>query len=116
MASVSAGDIYLVRVRYQEDTTKWKSRPIVILSVSEDAIVALAASFTSVGPKTPPEYYDGYKFPVAHWSHANLNKPSWIKTHPGNLLDLNTADLAEPVGSLHPHDLVGLLDFLAEQE
>jgi hypothetical protein len=116
VASVSVGDIYLDRVRYQEDATKWKSRPIVILSVSEDVVVAVAASFTSVGSKVPPEYYDGYKFPVAHWSHANLNKPSWIKTYPGNLLELNTTDLAMPVGSLHPDDLVGLLDFLAEQE
>lgn len=114
MASVSVGDIYLVRVRYQEDAKMWKSRPIVILSVSED--VAVVASFTSVGPKTPPEYYDGYKFPVAHWSDANLNKPSWIKTHPGNLLKLNTADLTIPVGSLHSDDLVGLLNFLAEQD
>lgn len=82
MASVSVGDIYLDRVRYQEDATKWKSRPIVILSVSEDVVVAVATSFTSVGPKMPPEYYDAYKFRVAHWSHANLNKPSGLRRIP----------------------------------
>jgi len=116
VASVSIGEIYRERVRYQEDSTKWKSRPVVIVSVSRDVVLAVAASFTSIGPKNPPNYYDSFKFKVVHWQHANLDKPSWIKTHPGNLLELYIADLSVPVGFLHPDDLDGLLDFLAEQE
>lgn len=31
MASVFVGDIYLERVRYQDDSTKWKLRPVVMI-------------------------------------------------------------------------------------
>ncbi|GMA59254.1 mRNA interferase MazF [Alicyclobacillus sacchari] len=114
MSSVSIGDVYLVSVRYQDDPTSFKDRPVVVVAISSDSVMVVCAAITSVGPHTPEKYYDKFKFAIQQWAKANLTKPSWVKTHPANLLRLQSQDLTRRIGTLHPDDLLALINFMIE--
>ena len=108
----SIGDIFRVRVRYADDPTQFKDRPVVILAISDDRVTAITAQLTSQDPGDPPSYYDQFKFPVTNWRASGLDQASWVKTAPENLIELKLSSLRSYIGRMHPQDLDKLFVFI----
>lgn len=110
--SVSVGDIFRFKVDYQDEPQGAKERPVVVLAVSEDKVIAVAAQITTKAPKEPPSYHDQFKFPIWNWRKSGLERSSWVKTSPENMLEIEVHHLKDYVGHLHQEDLSRLLDQL----
>ena len=110
--SISVGDIFRLRVDFQDDPEGFKKRPVVVLAVSDEEVIVMAAQITSVGPNENPTYHDQYKFPILNWQKSGLDKPSWVKTHPDNILRIEIKKLNNCIGQIHRDDLQRLIEQL----
>ncbi|AVB12165.1 type II toxin-antitoxin system PemK/MazF family toxin [Bacillus subtilis] len=99
------GDIYLVEVAFEDDPSKSKERPVVVIDVDEqDNITVLAISeITSQGPKNPPKYFDQFKTPINKWKQAGLDKMSYVKANKVNIIEEQA--LKKHLGSMEFEDL-----------
>lgn len=63
---IQVGDIYLVEVAFEDDPSKSKPRPVVIIDVDKNNNVTFLAisEITSQSPSNPPKYYDQFKSPI----------------------------------------------------
>jgi mRNA interferase MazF len=112
-SSISIGDIFLFRVDFQDDPETSKERPVVVLSISDEEVVVTVAQITSVGPNIEnPTYHDQFKFPILNWEKSGLDRSSWIKIYPDNILIIEISALNNHKGHLHSNDLKRLLDIL----
>ena len=109
---IGIGDIFLLRVDFQDEPEGFKERPVVVIAVSDEEVVVMAVQITSVGPKEIPIYHDQYKLPILNWQKSGLDKPSWIKTHPNNILRIEISKLNKYKGRVHRTDLKRLLELL----
>lgn len=110
---LAAGEIFKLRVAYEDDASKSKWRPVIVLDASDVHQVVIVAT-TSVPPNDPPGYYDEFKYPLKYWRYAKLHKESWVKV--ANPLMVDGRALTGYIGELHQDDLLGLITYLNEME
>lgn len=109
MHRIQTGDIYVVHYEYQEDPTRFKIRPgLVILTETTSETLISVLQITGVPPSEPPKYFDRYKVPIVNWRSSGLKKQSWVRTHMIQTVD-NFA-LGKYVGSLGHHDLESIIN------
>lgn len=114
MGKYNVGDIYSVRVEFEDDPTQAKIRPVVILYVeeAESPFVALVQPITSKPPDDPPKYHDGFKIEIQQWSAAGLRKPSWVKSDV--ILQVETKAFRRFIGHMEEEDLFRVLDVIQQ--
>lgn len=110
MTNYSIGDIYSVKVEFDEGNGKSKYRPCVIVDIIDGSPrVYLMATLTGVGPKIPPNFFDLKKVELKDWQIAGLKKESWAKTDSQNIKRYEESVFGTFRGSLTPEDLSSIL-------
>ena len=69
---MQVGEVWTVDFPYEDDPTKSKERPCVILNVEK--LEVLSIKVTSYGQR------DEYDVPIFKWKEANLLEPSYART------------------------------------
>ncbi|WAH36347.1 type II toxin-antitoxin system PemK/MazF family toxin [Alicyclobacillus dauci] len=112
MSKYKVGDIYSIRVEFEEDPQQAKIRPVVILYIddNEKPVVAFVHPITSKAPQDPPKYHDNFKVEIRHWREAGLRKPSWVKSN--RVIQIDVKAFITYIGHMNDTDLLRLLELL----
>lgn len=92
-----SGDIYKVKIYFEETSGEFKSRPALILIYNDSSHYTIA-KITSVPPKDPPTYYDSFKEEIIGWKEYGLDKPSYVKCK--NTHNVDDLELYEKIGTM----------------
>ncbi len=107
------GDIYSVRIFYEDNTQEYKNRPVLIINVEEDLVnFYTVAEITKSAPSNPPRYYDRFKEPILHWRKSGLKSPSYVKTH--KIHKIPEDKLLKFCGELEENELIRILYRIVE--
>lgn len=83
-------------MKFEDDPTKQKKRPVLVISETEMYIL----SFKITGHSAREDYTGEYE--IHHWQEAGLTKPSTIRFE--KRIRLKPEDVIEKIGELHPAD------------
>ena len=98
------GEIYWLKIGYQDNPSELKTSPVIIVNIDDDELLILVAA-TSIPPHDPPKYFDRYKIPILNWRRAGLPKPTWAQG-----LRLLTLTKAEMQSAVKKEDYIGCMD------
>lgn len=98
MKKPKAGDIWYAYVAYEDDPTKGKDRPVLILSVKNDKVIAAPIT------KHAKRKYDNYDLPIAKWQYTSLPLPSTVRIKKTFEMPLEQLDYKK--GNMHPEDFI----------
>lgn len=102
MPEVKVGDIWTFLVPLTNDNTKYKARPVLIISVNEDFVHYESINYVVISSTSVQEKYDVViKDDVA--SKIGLQSKSLIKTT--NIYTENKTSLGHKIGELPKHIL-----------
>lgn len=111
------GDLFYFDVAYEDDPSKFKTRPVLVIEEMEDDFLLLVST-TSIKRNIPMKWYDYYKIPIPNWRKANLKDPSWCR---GRILIKEKRTVVESlisvedyIGKIHPHDFNYIIDEIAK--
>lgn len=93
---MNRGEVWFAKFRYEEDPSKYKYRPVVILdngNVQEFKVLVVKVT-------TKERIED---VPILYWQDANLRFKSFART--AKFLLLDKEDFKYKIGDLHPDDL-----------
>lgn len=99
-------EIWFADFPFEEDKTKTKHRPVIILSV--EPLEVLSVKVTSHEVRNT----DRFDIPIQHWREAGLNKPSIARISKTMFLDKN--NFKYKIGTLHEEDKVSIFTKYAE--
>lgn len=102
-ADVRPFDVVIARVRFEEDPSKAKPRPVIVLSVSDEECTVVAVKVTSHAPR---EWCPG-EVVLAGWRAEGLARPSVARC--SKLVRLREGDLSTRIGELTPEDRSAVL-------
>ncbi|ACV61707.1 hypothetical protein Dtox_0798 [Desulfofarcimen acetoxidans DSM 771] len=96
------GDIWIARVRFIQDLSKVKARPVVIVgkNIAHETDVIINP-ITTESPRTD------FDIPIINWQKAGLAGPSIIRA--SKPLTIIGSELHKKIGELDPDDLVKVL-------
>ena len=106
------GDIYSVKIFYEDDPSQYKTRPVLVVDVEEELSLYTIAEITRTSPKNPPTYFDQFKEPIFDWRRAGLNSPSYVKTH--KIHRVPEDKLLRYCGELGSNELVRILNRIVD--
>ena len=89
-------------VRFDEDDSKGKSRPVVVLHEMRDSITSVKV--------TSNLNREGYR--LIRWREAGLWKPSVVQADRGYIL-LSDSEMGGRLGHLDGIDITGLYDYIS---
>lgn len=98
-------DVWWADVRFEDQPTETKVRPVVILSSGELFVVAI-----KVTSHVPRDQWGEYA--LIRWKEAGLPKPSTLRLQ--KRLRLQRADLRARIGALHPSDIFAIERLLSK--
>lgn len=110
MGNFELGDIYYIEKAFEDDPSKSKRRPAIIVDIDNNGKLLLLVVTTSQGRKNPPSHFDQFKHPILNWRKAGLDKPSWCLCY--SLLKVPKEALLNYIGTLDDRDYDRLIDFL----
>lgn len=99
-------EIWWARVKFEDDPTQIKERPVLIVSDKLAFIISL-----KITHHEPREDYDG-EYRVIRWKESGLTQPSTIRY--AKKLKLYESDFVSKLGSLHPIDIKNIRIMLTE--
>lgn len=102
---MNSGEIWFARFYYDDDATRYKDRPVYIIS---DTNVALCAKITTHAPR---EKY-GYEYEIVEWENAGLEKPSTIRL--SQQLIIPQSDFQFRIGRLDSNDILNVQKILLQ--
>lgn len=70
------GDMFKLRIFYEDQPDQTKMRPIVIVDMDDDDLIYV--KFTSQGPKNDCSIYENLKIPFPNWRKNHLERDSWF--------------------------------------
>ena len=108
MASI--GEIYTVEIFFDDDPSKSKLRPVLIINAENN--IYTFAEITSTPPKVPPTYFDRFKKPIQDWQKAGLLNASYVKTH--KLHRSGEDKLVKYRGKIEGEELIAILTRIVE--
>ena len=89
-------DIWWATVKFEDDPSKQKNRPVLVISETEMYIL----SFKITGHSAREDYAGEYE--IRYWQEAGLTKPSTIRFE--KRIRLKPEDVTAKIGELHPAD------------
>ena len=96
------GDVWFAMFPLEEDSSIFRSRPVIILDV--ERLIVLVVKVT----KTPPRSNDKYDIPINYWQYANLRFKSTARVSKTQLL--NKSQLVFKIGTLHSNDYANVYE------
>ena len=100
MMSPNKWEIWLAKVKFEDNPTQVKPRPVLVIDSKRCYIISI--KITSHPPRTE---YDG-EYSIVKWSEAGLNKASTIRC--SKRLKLFNSDFVHKLGWLHPIDIISI--------
>lgn len=76
--NLSFGHIHDVYIAYEDDPSKGKSRPVLVVKEKNDLYVILQV--TSVAPST--EFQKATRYKIIDWRESGLDVESYVKLYP----------------------------------
>jgi mRNA-degrading endonuclease toxin of MazEF toxin-antitoxin module len=101
MQTVSVGDVVLVNFPYEDDPSKMKIRPAVIIATETQELKAIALKVTS----TPPR--DLLDYQLISWALSGLHRPSTVRTSKRVVIDY--AAIIKKLGTLSNDDFTKIM-------
>lgn len=105
---VNQADIYTATIYYVGNSGDSKDRPVLILDEADEFGFVLIAEITSVPPKNPPTYYDGFKEEIKKWQEYGLNERSFVKCK--NTHQVEEDKLINKVGTMDYDEFVHIVE------
>ena len=93
-------EIWLAQVKFEDDLTKVKLRPVLIIQDYISYVISL-----KITGHPPRSAYQG-EYMIENWSESGLDKPSTIRA--SKKLKLVQSDFVRKIGVLHPQDILHL--------
>lgn len=107
MMMLNIGELYLVRIAYDDNSNKSKIRPVLVINKDDLTNSCTIVEITGTAPKNPPTYYDQFKKPITRWREAGLDKPSYVKIHKTHNIKIN--NLHEKIGFIDTSDFYNII-------
>ena len=102
----SPWEIWWAIVKFEDDPTQSKRRPVLVVSDKTAFIISL-----KITHHEPRAEFDG-EYRVIRWQESGLTQPSTIRY--SKKLKLFESDFVGQIGKLHPTDIQNLRVMLAE--
>lgn len=93
-------EIWYAKVKFEDDPTQVKSRPVLVISPEKCYILSLKITGTA-----PRGGYSG-EYALLKWKEAGLNKQSTVRA--SKRLRLVSTDFIHKIGRLHPVDIIAI--------
>ncbi|ABR48283.1 hypothetical protein Amet_2124 [Alkaliphilus metalliredigens QYMF] len=106
------GDLYLVRIAFDDNPHVAKNRPVFLVNHLSESKLYTIAEITKSSPKRPPTYFDQYKEPINKWKQAALDKKSYVKTH--KLHNVGYDKLFRKIGETAQEDAIRIVNRIVE--
>lgn len=97
-------ELWWARVAFEDDPTKSKERPVLVISPNVAIILSLYVTSKDVRAHAEGDYE------IRFWEYAGLKVPSTIRT--GKKLGLVEADFSRRIGKLHHSDMLAVMKLL----
>lgn len=101
-------DVLIALVRFEDAPKGYKARPVIALSVNDDALAIASIKVTSHAPR---EWCPG-EVQLIDWKEEGLAKPSVARC--SRIVLLNVSDVGMRIGSLSMRDRRAVLAALSE--
>jgi mRNA-degrading endonuclease toxin of MazEF toxin-antitoxin module len=98
MEEIVAGDVWFVDFPYEEDPKKSSTRPVIVVSVSDDKLKVLSVKVT----KHDIRKEDRFDTKIFYWEAAYLRFPSTARI--SKIRTILSSDFKFRIGKLHPAD------------
>lgn len=92
---ISAGEVWLAYFQFDDDRTKGKVRPVIVLDTT-DVVRILCMKVTTHPPR------DEYDHQITEWVKANLRKPSTARA--SKVLNIEKRYFQHKIGKLEDKD------------
>lgn len=96
------GEVWIARVRFIQDPSKAKPRPVVI--VGKNIAYEMDVVVNPITTENPRNEFD---VPINNWKKAGLVGPSVVRT--SKPLTITGSELRKKIGELDPADLANVL-------
>lgn len=106
MVTPNKWEVWLAEVKFEDDLTQVKRRPVLVVAPDEQYILSL--KITSHMPRV--NFLDEYS--IVRWADAGLKKASTIRC--SKRLNLIESDFVHKIGRLHPVDIMNIQNILNE--
>lgn len=110
--NIIEGEVWFVNFPLEEDPAQFLPRPVVVLNVDSENILAIKIT------KANPRPNDPFDTPIVNWRYANLDYPSTGRVSKTQII--NKRQFKFKIGNLDPNDLVGLqtkyMDYIDSQQ
>ena len=103
------GDIYTAIIYYRGSSGNSKPRPVLVINDLGSGFYTIA-EITSVPPKNPPSYYDGFKESIIKWKECGLDEASFVKCKDNNIHKVEGIRLHQYIGSIDPNDFNNIIN------
>ena len=90
-------EVWFVGFPMEEDNTKIKNRPVIVLDESTLGVLSVKVTKHAV------RHNDPYDVPILYWQEANLRLASTARV--SKIMNLQPDDFIFKIGNLHPNDL-----------
>lgn len=99
-------EIWFAKVKFEDDPSKIKNRPVLVVDQQHAYIVSI--KITTHDPR--PEFWGELR--INKWHEAGLDKPSVLRL--SQKLPLIESDFIHKIGRLHPVDIINVQRLLEE--
>lgn len=104
MNKANVREIWFADFPFEEDKTKVKKRPVVVLEISDDFIEILGVKVTSKPARSVgrSKTISEYEVALFYWQEEGLDRPSIVRID--KMQTIQTSYLHYKIGNLHRHD------------
>lgn len=98
-------EIWLARVKFEDDLAQVKNRPVLVVAPGQQYILSLKIT------SHPPRANFSDEYAILKWAEAGLWKESTIRC--SKRLNLVESDFIHKLGRLHPIDILNIQNILS---
>ncbi len=95
---IRQGEVWFAYFPFEEDSSRGKSRPVIVLDVYDGGALVLSAKITTHAIRSD----DPYDTPITQYAFAGLRYPSVARV--SKILELPVEYFNFRLGTLHPDD------------
>ncbi|WP_157793927.1 type II toxin-antitoxin system PemK/MazF family toxin [Paenibacillus donghaensis] len=107
-------EMWTARIYFKGTSGTSKPRPVLVINFSEDTGLYTIQEITSIGPKTPPIHYDGFKQVIEQWKNSGLDEKSYVKCAPENTHNVERIRLKSYIGVSDEDDFEAIIQKILE--
>lgn len=108
------GNIHNVYIAFEDDPSKGKDRPVLIIK-EKNADVYAVMKITGTGfDENSSEFRKKTRYPIVDWQKCGLDKPSFVKSFPRDMVNISKNDFKEYRGIFSEVDKKGFVQHIKD--